>query len=73
MDVENTEHVSDVLVKVGQEYAISAEELMEAFERGGASMHASGTSFEKTAALFAATNASLQNASTVGKGVCPAA
>lgn len=66
MDVSEAEHVTDVLVKVGQEYAISAEELMEAFERGGASMYASGTSFEKTAALFAAANASLQNASTVG-------
>lgn len=66
MDVSEAEHVSDVLVKVGQEYAISAEELMEAFERGGAAMYASGTSFEKTAALFAATNAALQNASTVG-------
>ena len=66
MDVSNAEHVSDVLVEVGQKYAISAEELMQAFERGGASMNASNTSFEKTAALFAATNASLQNASKTG-------
>lgn len=66
MDVSNAEHVSDVLVEVGQKYAISAEELMQAFERGGASMNASNTSFEKTAALFAATNASLQNAAKTG-------
>lgn len=66
MDASDAEHVSDVLVKVGQEYAISAEELMAAFQRGGAALHASGTDFEKSAALFAATNASLQNAETTG-------
>ena len=66
LDANDAEHVSDVLVKVGQEYAISAEELMAAFQRGGAALHASGTDFEKSAALFAATNASLQNAETTG-------
>ena len=66
MEASDAEHVSDVLINVGQKYAISAEELMEAFERGGAAMNASGSSFEETAALFAATNASLQNASTTG-------
>lgn len=66
LDANDAEHVSDVLVKVGQEYAISAEELMTAFQRGGAALHASGTDFEKSAALFAATNASLQNAETTG-------
>ena len=52
MDASDAEHVSDVLVKVGQEYAISAEELMAAFQRGGAALHASGTDFEKSAALL---------------------
>lgn len=66
LEASDAEHVSDVLVKVGQEYAISAEELMAAFQRGGAALHASGTDFEKSAALFAATNASLQNAETTG-------
>lgn len=66
LDANDAAHVSDVLVKVGQEYAISAEELMAAFQRGGAALHASGTDFEKSAALFAATNASLQNAETTG-------
>lgn len=66
LDANDAEHVSDVLVKVGQEYAISSEELMAAFQRGGAALHASGTDFEKSAALFAATNASLQNAETTG-------
>lgn len=66
LEASDAEHVSDVLVKVGQKYAISAEELMAAFQRGGAALHASGTDFEKSAALFAATNASLQNAETTG-------
>lgn len=66
MDVSNAEHVADVLVEVGQKYAISAEELMAAFERGGAALYATGTDFEKSAALFAATNAALQNAETTG-------
>lgn len=66
MDPSDAEHVSDVLVDVGQKYAISAEELMAAFERGGAALAASGTTFEESAGLFAATNASLQNAATTG-------
>lgn len=66
LDVSDVEHVTDVLVQVGQKYAISAEELMEAFERGGAALAASGTSFEQSAALFAATNAALQNANITG-------
>jgi len=66
MDASSAEHVSDVLIEVGQKYAISASELMQAFQRGGAAMSASGTSFEQSAALFAATNASLQNAATTG-------
>ena len=66
LDPSDAEHVSDVLIEVGQKYAISASELMEAFQRGGAALYASGTDFEKSAALFAATNASLQNAATTG-------
>lgn len=66
LDVEDAEHIADVLVEVGQSYAISAEELMTAFENGGAALAASGTSFEQSAALFAATNAALQDASSVG-------
>lgn len=66
LEVSEVEHVADVLINVGQKYAISAEELMQAFERGGAALNASGTSFEKSAALFAATNAALQNAANTG-------
>lgn len=66
MDVENTEHVADVLIEVGQKYAVSAAELIEAFEKSGAALNATNTSFEKSAGLIAAANASVQNASTVG-------
>lgn len=66
MDVADAEHVADVLVEVGQKYAVSAEEIMEAFERSGAALSATGTTFEKSAGLVAAANAAVQNASTVG-------
>ncbi len=66
MDVKNTEHVADVLVEVGQKYAVSAAEMMEAYEKSGAALNATNTSFEKSAGLIAAANASVQNASTVG-------
>lgn len=66
MDVGNSEHVADVLVEVGQKYAVSAAEMMEAFEKSGAALNATNTSFEKSAGLIAAANASVQNASTVG-------
>lgn len=66
MDVSNTEHVADVLIEVGQKYAVSAAELMEAFQKSGAALNATNTSFEKSVGLIAAANASVQNASTVG-------
>lgn len=66
MDPSDATHIADVLVAVGQKYAISAEELMEAFQRGGAALYATGTDFEKSAALFAAANAAIQDSSTVG-------
>lgn len=66
MATSEAEHVSDVLIEVGQKYAISAGELMEGFERAGAALSSSGTSFEKSAALLAAGNAAIQNAEGVG-------
>ena len=66
MDVDNAEHVADVLVEVGQKYAVSAGELMAAFERSGAALAASNTNFEKSAGIIAAANAAVQNANTVG-------
>lgn len=66
MNVAEAEHVADVLVQVGQKYAVSASEMMEAYEKSGAALNAANTSFEKSAGLIAAANASVQNASTVG-------
>lgn len=66
MDVSEAEHVADVLVEVGQKYAVSAGEMIEAYEKSGAALNAANTSFEKSAGLIAAANASVQNASTVG-------
>lgn len=65
-DVGQAEHVADVLVEVGQKYAVSASEMMEAYEKSGAALNATNTSFERSAGLIAAANASVQNASTVG-------
>lgn len=69
MQVSDSEHVADVLVNVGQKYAISAEELMAAFERGGSALASTNTSFDKAAAIFAAANASMQNAEKVGTAI----
>lgn len=69
MQASDAGHIADVLVQIGQKYAISAGELLEAFERGGAALAASGTSFEKSAAIFAAGNAALQDAATVGTAI----
>lgn len=66
MHVEEAEHVSDVLVSIGQRYAVSAGEMMEAYEKAGAALAATNTSFDKSAALIAAANAAVQNSSIVG-------
>ncbi len=66
MDVSNSEHVADVLIEVGQKYAVSAGEMIEAYEKSGAALSATNTSFEKSAGLIAAANAAVQNSSTVG-------
>ena len=66
LDVDQAEHVADVLVEVGQKYAVSASEMMEAYEKSGAALNATNTSFEKSAGLIAAANAAVQNASVTG-------
>lgn len=66
LNVSDAEHVSDVLIQVGQKYAVSARELMEAFERSGAALNATNVSFEKASGLVAAANASIQDSSVVG-------
>lgn len=70
MDVENSEHVADVLIEVGQKYAVSAGEMMVAYEKSGAALSATNTSFEKSAGLIAAANAAVQDSSVVGRS-CP--
>lgn len=64
--VEEASHVSDVLVEIGQKYAVSASEMMEAYEKSGAALNATNLTFEKSAGLIAAANAAIQNSSTVG-------
>lgn len=66
LNVSESEHIADVLIQVGQKYAISAGELMEAFSRSGAALGSTGMSFEKSAAILAAANAAVQDSSTVG-------
>lgn len=69
LEASDAEKVADELVDVGQKYAISASELMVAFENGGSSMAAAGNTLEQTMAIFAAGNAAVQNASTVGNAM----
>ena len=66
---EQMERVVDMLVKVGQEYAISAGELGEAMQHAGAALEAGGNSVEQAIALMAAGNAAVQDASVVGNAL----
>lgn len=66
LEVSDAEHVADILVNVGQKYAVSAAEMMEAYEKSGAALHATNTTLEKSAGLIAAANASVQDASVIG-------
>lgn len=68
-DPSEMEGVVDKLVKVGQEYAISAGELGDALQRGGAALAAGGASFDESLALLTAGNAATQNAETVGNAM----
>lgn len=58
--------IGDMLTLVGKKYAISAEELGAALERGGASMAAANNTLEESIALLAAGNAAVQDAESVG-------
>jgi TP901 family phage tail tape measure protein len=66
LDVADAEHVADILISVGQSYAVSASEMMEAYEKSGAALNATNTSLEKSAGLIAAANSSVQDASVIG-------
>lgn len=56
---DDAEHIADVITKIGQAYAISADEIMEAMTKSASAFNATGTSFEKSVALLAAGNASI--------------
>ncbi|MCC8051536.1 MAG: phage tail tape measure protein [Clostridiales bacterium] len=66
LSVDQAESIASSLIAVGNNYAISASELIEAYEKAGAALSASGTSFEESAGLFAAANAANQSASSIG-------
>lgn len=66
LDADDAMSVADKLVKVGQSYAISASELMQALERGGAALFAGGNTLDESIAILAAGNAAVQNAESVG-------
>lgn len=69
MSAQDSEHVADILTAVGQKYAISAGELGQALERGGAAMAAAGNTLEESVALLAAANAAVQNPMSVGNAM----
>lgn len=66
MDSSDVGHVADVVTKVGQAYAISGQEIMDAMTRVSAVAGATDTSFEKTTALLAGMNASVQDSAKTG-------
>lgn len=64
-EAEDLESIADILVKVGQEYAISAEELGTGLQTAGATLKLTGTDLEKSIALLTAGNAAMQDADKV--------
>lgn len=66
---KDMEGIVDMLVKVGQEYAISAGELGEAMQHAGSALEAGGNTVEQAIALMAAGNAAVQDASVVGNAL----
>lgn len=69
LDAKDAMNVADELTLVGEKYAISASELLDAFRRGGAALAATDTSLEQAMAIFAAGNAAQQDASSVGNAL----
>lgn len=64
-EAKDLESIADMLVKVGQEYAISAEELGTGLQTAGATLSVTGTDLEKSIALLTAGNAAMQDADKV--------
>lgn len=57
---QDLESIADILVKVGQEYAISAEELGTGLQTAGATLSVTGTDLQKSVALLTAGNAAIK-------------
>ena len=66
---DDVEGIADILVEIGQKYPVSAAELGEALQNGGATLEAGGNSLEQSVALIAAGNAAIQDASKVGNAL----
>ena len=64
-EAKDLESIADILVKVGQEYAISAEELGTGLQTAGATLAVTGTDLQKSVALLTAGNAAMQDADKV--------
>lgn len=59
-EAKDLESIADILVKVGQEYAISAEELGTGLQTAGATLAVTGTDLQKSVALLTAGNAAIK-------------
>jgi hypothetical protein len=61
LDAGDAEQVADILTLVGEKYAISASELGEALQNGGASLEAANNTLEQSVAIMAAGNAAVKS------------
>lgn len=61
LDPSESGRIADILVDVGAKYAVSASELGEALQRGGASLEAANNTLEESIALITAGNAAVNN------------
>lgn len=59
LEVSEVGNIVDILTEVGANYAISAEGLGDALQRGGAALYAGGNSLEEAVAILAAGNAAV--------------
>lgn len=67
IELSRTEEIYDVLTQVGNEFAASAEDLFQAFARGGAAFKAIGGNFKEFAAVAAVVRQETrESASSVG-------
>ena len=66
MQSSEASHIVDAYNEVGNNYAISSEDLGEAIERAGAALSAANNSFEESIGLVTAANEALQNPESTG-------